>query len=271
MSDVLTEICATTRERIARAKAARPLAAVEKAAAAAPAAARLSPSARRARCAPGGYGLIAEIKKASPSAGLIRPDFDPAALARAYQHGGAACLSVLTDEALFPGRAARSRRGARGRRLAGAAQGLHARPLPGGRSARAGRRLHPADHGGARRTTRRRELERAAAAWRLDVLAEVHDAASSTARSRSKTRLIGINNRNLKTLKTDLATTETLVRAACRATAAGRAKAASSRPPTSPAWRAPACARFLIGEALMRQADVAAATRALLATEPAQP
>ncbi|HUB97649.1 MAG TPA: indole-3-glycerol phosphate synthase TrpC, partial [Stellaceae bacterium] len=102
MSDTLASICATTREAVKRAKSARPLAAIERAAADATAPRGFIAALER-RVEAGGYGLIAEIKKASPSAGLIRPDFDPPALARAYQQGGAACLSVLTEAANFLG------------------------------------------------------------------------------------------------------------------------------------------------------------------------
>src|SRR5262245_56050155 len=100
MSDVLERITATTREHVMRLKQERPLEAVEAAAARAPAPRGFIAALRRAVAA-GGYGLIAEIKKASPSRGLIRADFDPRSLALAYEAGGATCLSVLTDEPYF--------------------------------------------------------------------------------------------------------------------------------------------------------------------------
>jgi indole-3-glycerol phosphate synthase len=268
MTDALTEICATTRDRIARAKAVRPLAAVEQAAAAAPAP-RGFASALEREVSKGRYALIAEIKKASPSAGLIRPDFDPPALARAYRAGGAVCLSVLTEEAYFQGSLRDLERVRAAVELPLLRKDFMLDPyqIPETRAEGADAVLLIL---AALTDDEAAELEQAAAAWRLDVLAEVHNADELARALRLKTRLIGINNRDLKTLKTDLATTEKLVSLVPRERVVVSESGLSA--PAHLARMARAGVRaFLIGEALMRQADVAAATRALLATEPAQP
>jgi indole-3-glycerol phosphate synthase len=261
MSDVLERICATKREEVARAKAARPLAEVERAARAAPPPRAFIAALERAVAA-GRYGLIAEIKRASPSAGLIRPDFDPAALARAYAKGGAACLSVLTDEPYFQGKpdyliAARA-----AVTLPVLRKDFLLEPYQIAESRAMGADcvlliLAALTDGEAS------ALEAAALSHGMDVLAEVHDGAELQRALRLKTRLIGINNRNLKTLKVDLTTTEALSRNLPK----GRVIVSESGL-NSPAdlARMGKCGAncFLVGESLMRKPDVEAATRALL-------
>jgi indole-3-glycerol phosphate synthase len=266
MSDVLQRICETKRAEIARAKSERPLGEVERAARAAAAPRGFIAALKRATAA-GGYGLIAEIKRASPSAGLIRADFDPVTLARAYARGGAVCLSVLTDAPYFQGRpddlvAARGAvmlpvlrkdfmldpyQIAESRALGADCVLLIMAALEDGQAA---------------------ELEAAAIGFGMDVLAEVHAESELERAARLKTPLIGINNRDLKSLKTDLATSEKLV----RTLPSDRLAVSESGllGPKDLARMAAAGIRcFLVGESLMRQSDVEAATRALLAPNPA--
>jgi indole-3-glycerol phosphate synthase len=233
MTDILSRIEAYKREEIAAAKAAQPLAAVEDAARAA------SPprgfiAAIERRVAAGGYALIAEVKKASPSRGLIRADFDPPALARAYEAGGAACLSVLTDGPSFQGAQARAW-GADCVLIIMAAL---------------------SDAAAA-------ELEAAAIGYGMDVLVEVHDEAELVRALRLKSRLIGINNRDLRTFETTLAATERLAPKVPR----DRTVVSESgifTPDDLARLARVGVSTFLVGESLMRQPDVAAATRELL-------
>jgi len=263
VSDILSRICADKRRHVAAAKALCPQAEME-----ARAAAQAPPrgfAAALDRAAADGYGLIAEIKKASPSAGLIRADFDPPALARAYRTGGAACLSVLTDQPYFQGEDG----------FLAAVRAAVDLPL-----LRKDFMLEPWQIVESRalgadcvllilsalEQSQAAELEAVARNWDMDVLIEVHDGDEFDRALRLASPLIGVNNRNLKTMVTDLGTTESL---AARLPA-GRVLVAESGLKTAADLARMARAgarRFLVGESLMRQADVAAATRRLLTGE----
>ena len=262
MSDKLQEICARTAVDVAARKAARPLAAVEDAARAA-SPARGFRAALAAKAESGSLGLIAEIKKASPSAGLIRAEFDPPALARAYEEGGAACLSVLTDMPYFQGcdQDLMAARGAVSLPVLRKDFIVDPYQIPESRAIGADcvlLILAVLDDGLAA------ELAASAREWGCDVLVEVHDEAELERAARLEAGLIGINNRDLKTLKTDLSITERLAPLApegallvCESGISGPEDVARM------AAAGPRC--FLIGEALMRVPDVATAARAMLA------
>ncbi len=265
MSDVLQRICETKRQEIARAKAERPLGEVEHAARAASAPRGFVAALKRASAS--GYGLITEIKRASPSAGLIRPDFDPATLARAYAQGGATCLSVLTDAPYFQGKPDYLVAAREAVALPVLRKDFMLDPYQIAES-----RMLGADCVllilAALADSEAAELERAAIALGMDVLAEVHSRGELQRALRLKTPLIGINNRDLKTLKVDLATSEELA----REIGAERLVVSESglHGPKDLARMASVGVRcFLVGESLMRQPDVEAATRALLAPIPA--
>ncbi len=262
--DALARICTDTREEVQRRRALVSIDALRT---------RIgwqTPPRGFGRClmeatARGGFGLVAEIKKASPSGGLIRPEFDPEALARAYEAGGATCLSVLTDEPHFQGSSDDLRAARSATELPVLRKDFILEPWQVYESRAIG-----ADCilliMAALSDERARELETLARALDLDVLAEVHDRRELDRSLGLQTPLIGINNRNLKTLETDLAVTEQLAPEVppdrfLVAESGIRSYADIRR------LKAAGVHCFLVGESLMRQSDVEAATKRLLGAE----
>jgi indole-3-glycerol phosphate synthase len=261
MTDKLAEICATKREEVAARKAASTLADLD-ARAAGQSPPRGFEAALRSKAATG-FALIAEVKKASPSKGLIRDDFDPPAHAHAYAAGGATCLSVLTDAPYFQGhedyliaaRAACSLPVIRKDFMVDPWQIAESRAI----GADAILIIVAALEDGVMAEIEATALERG-----LDVLVEVHNEAEMERAARLKSRLIGVNNRDLKRFVTDLATTERLAPLAPAGTLLVSESGINSH---ADLVRLSVCGArtFLVGESLMRQPDIAAATRALLA------
>ena len=261
MSDILEKIGAYKLQEVAERKAATPQEAVE-------AKARVASQPRgfaralEAAHAPGRLALIAEIKKASPSRGLIRADFDPPALARAYEAGGAACLSVLTDAPSFQGaegyleaaRAATALPCIRKDFMVDPWQIAESRALGADCILVIMAMLDDALAG---------ELMAEAARWGMDALVEVHDEAEMARAAGLGAWLIGVNNRDLRTFEVDLRNTERLAAAAPEG-ALLVAESGIFGPADVERLERSGAKAMLVGESLMRQADVEAATRALL-------
>jgi indole-3-glycerol phosphate synthase len=264
VSDILEQIAAYKREEVAAARRAESQDIVE-------AKARTAPPTRGFRAAleraatPGRLALIAEIKKASPSKGLIRGDFDPPALARAYEAGGAACLSVLTDKPSFQGADAYLAAAREATALPALRKEFLVDPWQVAQSRALGADailviLAISDDALAA------ELLAEAARLGMDALVEAHDAAEVDRAVALGAGLIGVNNRDLRTFVTDLAVTERLADHVppdgLLVTESGIATGADTARLAAAGARA-----MLVGESLMRQTDVEAATRALLRSD----
>jgi indole-3-glycerol phosphate synthase len=260
MTDILETICATTREEVARRKASISLAALEDMAGA-----HTPPRGFRAALdvkASRGFGLIAEIKKASPSKGLIRHDFDPAAHARAYEAGGAACLSVLTDAPYFQGhddyligaRAACTLPVLRKDFMVDPWQVLEARAIGADAILLIMAVLDDAEAA---------EIEATALSLGMDVLIETHDADELNRALNLKSRMIGVNNRNLRDFTVSFERTyELITRAPKDCTFIAESGLSSHADLKVMGEHGVRC--FLVGESLMRQVDLETATRRLL-------
>jgi indole-3-glycerol phosphate synthase len=264
LSDVLARICADKRQHVAAMRERRPLMALERQAAAATPPRGFKAALERTAAA-GGLALIAEIKKASPSKGLIRADFDPVTLARAYAEGGASCLSVLTDVPYFQGDDAFLKAARDAVALPCLRKDFMLEPYQIVESRALGAdcillimaALDDREAG---------ELCRLAHGLAMDVLVEVHDGEELDRALALDADLVGINNRNLKTLAVDIATTEALAPRVPEGRLLVAESGLYSHADLERMSRAGARA-FLVGESLMREGDVALATRRLLGLE----
>lgn len=262
MSDILTKIAAYKRFDVTEREQRCPQDEIERLATVA-SPPRGFKNALRRNASPGRLALIAEIKKASPSRGLIRADFDPPALARAYESGGASCLSVLTDGPSFQGREDDLMAARASVLLPCLRKEFLVSPWQVAESRALGADailviLAMIDDALAS------ELMHEAARWGMDALVEVHDEAELARAAKLGAAMIGVNNRDLRTFTVDLETTGRLAAQAPRdallVTESGIASAADCA-----RLEAAGAAAMLVGESLMRASDVRAATRGLLA------